>query len=193
MKKVGHVQILELFNEIEDVFEYFKANLGMKNMCKFLFNYMDMFQRSQEFVYASRTQNWQLHLESCQKLSIDFHATDRIKYMRMFPYYIKTRLVLETEEPYIWQSLKEGQFSVVKSKLPFVGIGVDHAGEQENKVLKVSGGLRGIATNINARNRFFAIVPLIHYLCEMPAVTAKHHNTSLLQQRQRNRNFVSTK
>ena len=59
------------------------------------------------------------------------------------------------------------QFSVVKSKLPFVGIGVDHAG-----------GLRGIATNINARNRFFAIVPLICYLCETPAVTAKHHNTS---------------
>ena len=65
-----------------------------------------MFQRSQEFVYASRTQNWQLHLESCQKLSIDFHATDRIKYMRMFPYYIKTQLALETEEPYIWQSLR---------------------------------------------------------------------------------------
>ena len=74
--------------------------------------------------------------------------------------------------------MAKGQFSVVKSKLPFVGIGVDHAGEQENKVLKVSGGLRGIATNINARNRFFVIVPLIRYLCETPAVTAKHHNTS---------------
>ena len=45
-------QILELFNEIEDAFEYFKANLGMKNMCKYLFNYMDMFQRWPEFVFA---------------------------------------------------------------------------------------------------------------------------------------------
>ena len=35
--------------------------------------------------------------------------------------------------------MAEGQFSVGKSKLPFVGIG----GEQENKALKVSGGLRG--------------------------------------------------
>ena len=38
-----------------------------------------------------------------------------------------------------------------------MAIGVDHAGEKENKVLKVHGGLRGIANNENARNRFFVV------------------------------------
>ena len=50
-----------------------------------------MYQRSQEFVFASRTQNWKLHSASCQKLAVDFHA----KYMWMFTYYIKTQLALE--------------------------------------------------------------------------------------------------
>ena len=78
VKKVRHVQILELFNEIEDVFEYFKANLRMKNMCKFFLTI---------WICSSDHKNsyWQLHLESCQKLSIDFHATDRINTCICFP------------------------------------------------------------------------------------------------------------
>ena len=60
---VRHVQISELFNKIGDAFEYFKDNLGMKNMCKPLFNYMDMFQRSREFVYESRTRHSYMHQE----------------------------------------------------------------------------------------------------------------------------------
>ena len=58
------------------------------------FNYIKMFERSQEFVFASRTQNWELHLQSCAKLAVDFHATNRIKYMRMMPYYITSQYAL---------------------------------------------------------------------------------------------------
>ena len=64
----------------------------------------------------------------------------------------------------------------MKCKLPFVALGVDHAGEQENKSLKISGGLRGIANNVNARNRFFAIVPVIRNICEKVPKSKKHHN-----------------
>ena len=141
-----------------------------------------MYERSQEFVFASRTQNWKLHLESCQKLSVDFHATDRIKYMRMFPYYIKTQLALEEWDTATWKWLNEGQFSVVKSRLPFVGIGVDHAGEQQNKMLKVSGGLRGIAINANAGNRFFATASILRALCSA-SETKKHYNISMSKAR----------
>ena len=90
-----------------------------------------------EFIYASRTQNLNLHLESCRKLAIDFHSTNRIKYMRMLPYYIGSMYDLQYLNSFTWNSLLSGKFSVVKSKLPFVAIGVDHAGEQENKMLKV--------------------------------------------------------
>ena len=85
--------------------------------------------------------------------------------MRMFPYYIKTQFALDGKDPYKWKCLSEGQFSIVKSRLSLVGIGVDHAGEQENKLLKVRGGLRGIAANVNARNRFFATTPILRGLC----------------------------
>ena len=136
-----------------------------------------MYERSQEFVYASRTQNWSLHLDSCRKLAIDFHSTDRIKYMRMFPY-ISTQLSLEQNCPYTWQCMQDGQFSVVKSKLPFVGLDVDHAGEQENKLIKISGGLCGIATNTNARERYFATAPIMRALFNTSKENQKHHNLS---------------
>ena len=57
--------------------------------------------------------------------------------------------------------MSEGEFSVVKSNLPFVAIGIDHAGEQENKYIKGHGGLTGIANNVNARNRFLISAPVI--------------------------------
>ena len=66
----------------------------------------------------------------------------------------------------------------MKSKLPFVALGVDHAGEQENKRLKISCGLRGIANNVNARNRFFTTVPVIRIICEKILIQKKHHNAN---------------
>ena len=41
---------------------------------------------------------------------------------------------------------------------------MDHAGEQENKLLKISGGLRGIANNENARNKFFINAPFVNII-----------------------------
>ena len=90
-----HNKLEKFYFEIEDTFRIFKDNLNERSMCKFLSNYIAMYERSQEFIYASRTQNWQLHLESCFKLAIDFHSTDRIKYMRMMPFYIKSQMYLK--------------------------------------------------------------------------------------------------
>ena len=50
----------------------------LKNdMVKFLMNYIQMVERGQEFVFASRSQDWNLHLESCEKLAVDYHSTNR--------------------------------------------------------------------------------------------------------------------
>lgn len=153
----------------------------LKNdMVKFLMNYIQMVERGQEFVFASRSQDWQLHLESCEKLAVDYHSTNRTKYMRMMPYYVASQYALQESDPPVWQALADGEFSVAKNDLPFTAIGVDHAGEQENKVLKVHGGLRGIANNENARNRFFVAAPIINRLCselqERHHVPKQHHN-----------------
>ena len=49
-------------------------------------------------------------------------------------------------------------------------------------MLKVSGGLRGIATNANARNRFFATAPILRALCSAYE-TKKHYNISMSEVR----------
>ena len=54
-------------------------------------------------------------------------------------------------------------------------IRVDHTGEQQNEILKVSGGLRGITTNANSRNRLFAAAPILRALCSTSVGTKKHN------------------
>lgn len=70
--------------------------------------------------------------------------------------------------------------------MSFCGLGADHALEQINHSMKVSGGLVGITLNPNARNKFFLTVPELSRLAdeakEMAGATANdniniHHHT----------------
>ena len=61
---------------------------------------------------------------------------------------------------------KGGNFSVQKNAIPFTAIGRDHAGEQENKTLKISGGLKEVSRNLNARTRFFLNGPILKQTIE---------------------------
>ena len=54
----------------------------------------------------------------------------------------------------------EGNFSVQTTKVPHTAIGVDHAGEQQNKKLKIQSELIGI-TKENSQNRYFIRSPVI--------------------------------
>ena len=71
---------------------------------------------------------------------------------------------LKSTAPQVWDAFKKGGFVVQKSDIPFTAIGVDHAGEQVNKILKINGGLVGISHNVNARDRFFLTAPFIYIL-----------------------------
>ena len=59
-----------------------------------------------------------------------------------------------------------GNFSVQKNPIPFTPIGRNHADKQENKKLKISGGLKGISRNLNARTRFFLNSPILKQIIE---------------------------
>ena len=74
---------------------------------------------------------------------------DRLNYRRPMPVYLADMQELKTSDFEIWKYLGEGNFSVTKSKIPFTSIGVDHAREQVNKILKSDGGLCGISSNEN--------------------------------------------
>ena len=53
-----------------------------------------------------------------------------------------------------------------KNTIPFTAIGPDHAGEQENKKLKISEQLKGISRNLNTRTSFFICDPILTQIKE---------------------------
>ena len=57
---------------------------------------------------------------------------------------------LKSTAQQVWDAFEKGGFVVQKSDIPFTAIGVDYAGEQVNKILKINGGLVGISNNVNA-------------------------------------------
>ena len=68
---------------------------------------------------------------------------ERIKYRRLLPVYLSEMRNLEHDDPDIWKYFMEGIFSVQTTKVLHTIIGVDHAGDQQNKKLNIQGGLIG--------------------------------------------------
>ena len=87
-----------------------------------------------------------------------FFASDLQNYAKMPPIYLSETYNLEMEDR---EFLLVGSFCVVKTMIPFVSIGVDHALEQQNKLMKIVGGIRNISIDENKLEQFFAICPLI--------------------------------
>ena len=147
--------------------------------------YMRMFERLLLFIHATRSQNWSLHLSAAEDLIPDLLSTDRIKYGRLLPVYLAEMYSLETSDPVVWEAFSNGEFAVQKTKIPFVALGMDHAGEQVNKLLKINGGLIGVSKNVNARNRFMITAPIISGIsteakkvCGIHKEKSEHHQLS---------------
>ena len=88
-------------------------------------------------------------------------------FQTVFPFLmtIENMTKLKTSDCESWQYLEEN-FSIIKSKILFVGIGSDHALEQENKVMKVAGGVIGLTQNQAALNRFCLSAPILSSLTQ---------------------------
>ena len=57
---------------------------------------------------------------------------------------------LQSTDPDLHQEFIDGNFVVNKNQIPFCAIGVDHALEHINRIMKVTGGLVGITQNASA-------------------------------------------
>ena len=113
--------------------------------------------------------------------------------------YLADMIGLKNSDLEIWNYFKGGNFCVQKSQIPFVAIGRDHAGEQENKVLKIQGGLQGITRQENARIRYFLIAPILKEIVDkmqaMSGLNDKegrcHHHLNRLKQSIQNKDVSS--
>ena len=134
-------------DDVHNAVQSFETNQKDNYEFQALRIYMRMVERLLLFIHASRSKNWMLHLASGEELVKDFVSNDRLNYRRLMPVYLADMQEVKTSDSEIWQYLGEGNFSVTKSKIPFTSIGVDHAREQVNKILKSDGGLCGISSN----------------------------------------------
>ncbi|KAL9958706.1 hypothetical protein ACROYT_G035756 [Oculina patagonica] len=67
--------------------------------------------------------------------------------------------MLPESDPEIYEEFCKGNWAVNKNPdVPFCALGADHALEQINRSMKVSGGLVGITLNPNARTKFFLYI-----------------------------------
>ena len=71
---------------------------------------------------------------------------------------------LKENDAVSWKYLKDN-FSINKTGIPFCSIGSDHALEQDNKLLKVNGGVVGLTQNPTALHRFCLVSPSLASLC----------------------------
>ena len=150
---------------------------------KFVRRYMQMVLTIFTFIRATRDGDWQLHLSSLDELCKYFFAHDKQKYARLIPLYLAEMSALETTDPDIHKEFMDGNFTVHKNKIPFCAVGVDHALEHINRIMKVTGGLVGITQNASARERFFLTAPELsrlaaeaHEMAGTPTAAKKRHH-----------------
>ena len=102
------------------------------------------------FVRSTRQQDLQLHMENLESLTKYFFAHDHQNYARLLPLYITTMQETERQHPDLWAEFMKANFCVTKGVAGFTSIAPDQGIEQENRTLKVIGGIVGITQNEKA-------------------------------------------
>lgn len=150
---------MESLHILEEM-EAFNSSNANKPMFRVVCQYMKMVLDMMAFVRAVRTGNWESHLTALEVFTKFFFAHDQLNYARMIPLYLAEMKSLEKSNPEIYKEFQEGNWVVNKnSHAAFCALGADHALEQLNRSMKVSGGLIGITLNPGARATFFLISP----------------------------------
>ena len=96
------------------------------------------------FVRSLREGNFELYKESCKRLAPYFFALDRTNYARWLPVHIHDMESLDTKLPNLAAQFRKGHFVVKKTNRSFSALPIDHAHEQNNKIVKGDGGAIGL-------------------------------------------------
>ena len=123
-------------------------------MAMFWQSYLDMVQILLDFVKSIRLPDWNLHLQSTERMLIRIHAYDRINYARYFSYYWCSQQKIQHKLPVIYQQLQQGNFSTRRTKGKFNMLPPHQVIEQTiNKDKKGPRGIIGISTSQGTMQR----------------------------------------
>ena len=139
----------------------------LTNQAKYFRNFMKVFELLLLFTRPTRQQLWELHLSTLHELVKYLFADDMCNYARMTPVYLSQMYEYEMKDSETWEFFMNGYFSVNKTSVPFTAIGVDHAIEHKNRPMKVLGGIKGIANDINKLDKYFTTAPEINQIIQI--------------------------
>ena len=146
--------------ESRDIFQKVKeSESSASKIQRFIINYIKQFENILLFVRATRQRDLLLHMQSLESLIKYFFAHDHLNYARLLPLYIYIMQQIEKYHPEIWAEFKNGNFCITKGVAGFTSIGPDHGIEQENRKLKVIGGIVGITQKEKSLDKYFLIAP----------------------------------
>ena len=99
------------------------------------------------YVRSLRDANFLLYVAVLVALTPWFFALDHTHYSRWVPIHIRDMMTLHERHPDIATQFAQGGFVVRQTKRPFSAIAINHAHEQNNKVVKGDGGAVDLLQN----------------------------------------------
>ena len=165
----------------DDIFMKLDDTTRTVGLSKFLDEYVHQVNTMFCLVEFSRTSDFEMFLMALEHQIKYFFSRDLLNYARLMPIYLGQMRALEEDDPETWKALKEGDFVVSKSSVPFVNVFTDQGLEQEIKTLKGSGGIVGITQDAESLDRKLTISPYLcrqvtGYLSNLPRHTSKVTN-----------------
>ena len=99
------------------------------------------------FIKSLRTSDFSLFLSCLRDILPWFFALDHTQYSRWMSVFLQDLLQISQQNPELQQEFMKGYFTVRKTNRAFSAMGIDQAHEQNNKIVKIDGGVIGILDN----------------------------------------------
>ena len=146
------------------------------------------------YVRSLRDADFSLYINSINEMLPWFFALNHGNYARWLPIHLHDMATLHSTNHAVFTEFKDGAFVISKSSRHFSAIPIDHAHEQNNKIVKGDGGAIGLTENSAELTRWMVSGPEIARLVQefqgnmainngIRAETKHHEQTSSLQER----------
>ncbi len=113
------------------------------------------------YIRSIREGNFQLYVESLTQIMPWMFALDHINYSRCLSVHIRDMITFSNKHPDVLTQFQSGKFVVHKSSNKFSAMAIDQCHEQNNAMVKGSGGAIGLMGNPGALRRWMVAGPEI--------------------------------
>ena len=99
------------------------------------------------FIRSIREGNFDMYVESLAEIVTWFFALDHTHYLRWLSVHIRDMMMLSEEQTGVLEEFKAGKFVIYKTSNKFSAMAIDQCHEQNNALVKGSGGAIGLTGN----------------------------------------------